>query len=176
MHKVYTGIGSRIVPLDIATAMTEFAVLAQELDWTLRSGAAVGSDAAFERGTTTEAEIYLPWKGFNKHPSQFFAPSEAAFKLAATIHPNYRGLQPVSRLLLARNMHQVFGADMKSPTEFVICWTPDGTETHKQYGRKTGGTGSAIAAASLAGIPVFNLRNEGRYQEAVEYLINLSGR
>lgn len=173
MHKVYTGIGSRSVPDSIAVMMTEFAEIARDMGWRLRSGAARGSDSAFERGAA-ESEIYLPWKGFNRHSSPLFTPSSAAFKMASTIHPTYHGLQPVSRLLLARNMHQVFGADMKSPTEFVICWTPDGARTYKQYSRKTGGTGSAIAAASLAGIPVFNLYHIGDYEDAVNYMISLS--
>lgn len=174
MSKIYTGIGSRSVPNPIAVQMTEFATEAAALGWTLRSGAAKGADSAFEAGAT-EKEIYLPWKDFNKHPSELFTPSDAAYKMAASIHPTYVRLQPFAKQLIARNMHQIMGANMATPTEFVVCWTPDGCESHKTYSKKTGGTGTAISLASLASIPIFNICNPGRYKEAMEYLINLSG-
>lgn len=174
MAKIYTGIGSRSVPIPIAKQMTEFAIEAAKLGWTLRSGAAKGADSAFELGAV-EKEIFLPWQGFNYHKSNLCPPTSDAYKIASTIHPTYNGLQLSAKHLIARNMHQVMGYDMKTPTEFVICWTPDGAETHVQYSKRTGGTGTAIALASLAGIPVFNINRPGRLEDAMEYLINLSG-
>ncbi len=58
---------------------------------------------------------------------------------------------------MARNSHQVLGADLKSPVDFVICWTPDGCETERQRVWETGGTGQAIALADRWGVPVVNL-------------------
>ena len=47
-----------------------------------------------------------------------------------------------------RNYRQVRGLD-EPDSEFVICWTHDGTDV--------GGTGQAIRIANHYGIPVFNM-------------------
>ena len=49
----------------------------------------------------------------------------------------------------SRNCHQIFGYDLKSPVNAVICWTPNGNIQ--------GGTATAIKLAMDANIPVFNL-------------------
>jgi hypothetical protein len=54
---------------------------------------------------------------------------------------------------------QVLGEDLMHPSEFVVCWTPDGCERHEDRGLVTGGTGTAISVASQMGIPVFNVYN-----------------
>lgn len=46
----YTGVGSRETPREVLGQMTEVADELAGLDWTLRSGNAVGADMAFERG------------------------------------------------------------------------------------------------------------------------------
>jgi hypothetical protein len=59
--------------------------------------------------------------------------------------------------LMARNSHQVLGADLRSPVDFVVCWTPDSCESETTRAPITGGTGQAIALADRWGIPVVNL-------------------
>lgn len=49
----------------------------------------------------------------------------------------------------SRNCHQIFGYDLKSPVDAVICWTPNGNVV--------GGTATALKLAMRAGIPIFNL-------------------
>lgn len=49
----------------------------------------------------------------------------------------------------SRNCHQIFGYDLNSPVDAVICWTPNGNIQ--------GGTATAIKLALKANIPVFNL-------------------
>lgn len=172
VSKFYAGIGARVVPPDIAELMTQFATEAEQEGWTLRSGGAVGSDTAFSIGTQTK-EIFLPWQGFNTLSSPFTPPTFDAFRLASSVHPRYHILGSPAKALLARNMHQILGWNLKTPSKFVICWTPDGCESTKTYSKKTGGTGSAIALASMNNIPVFNLKNPGRYKQALEFLIGL---
>ena len=48
--------------------------------------------------------------------------------------------------------------DLNTPSEFVICWTPDGSEGTTT--RETGGTGQAIRMAKKRGIKVMNLANQ----------------
>ncbi len=58
--------------------------------------------------------------------------------------------------LMARNSYQVLGRDLKSPSEFLICWTPDGYLTAVERTDGTGGTDQAIAIADFYRIPVLN--------------------
>ena len=66
---------------------------------------------------------------------------------------------------MIRNVYQVLGKDLNTPSEFVICWTPDGAETANERSIKTGGTGFAIALADSLGIPVYNLANPESLEE-----------
>lgn len=174
MYRYYTGIGSRQIPPDIARDMTQFAYIAARKGWILRSGGATGADSAFEKGCDDakgRKEIFLPWPKFNGSDSPFVTPSQEAHTLASTIHPCYKRLTFGMRELIARNMHQVLGEKLDSPTEFVVCWTPDGARTRSEYSIKTGGTGSAIVLASDKNIPVFNLYHKDQYIDAIEYLL-----
>lgn len=111
----------------------------------LRSGAAEGADAAFERGAGDLKEIWLPWPRFNNHPSKLL-PSPAAFEMAARFHPAWHMCSRGARALHARNCHQILGADLQTPVEFVVCWTKDG--------KPSGGTGQALRIAIHHNIPI----------------------
>ena len=171
MTKFYTGIGSRQVPSDIYGIMSHLGMRLGELGFVLRSGAAQGSDEAFEMGAIHRShptEIYLPWRGFNGHVGGFSKPSPAAFEMAATVHPAWGILTPGVKALHARNCHQVLGYELDTPSEFVVCWTPDGCTSEATRTPKTGGTATAIVLAERHGIPVYNLRNKGTYEAFVE--------
>lgn len=172
MKKYYAGIGSRQSPPDVLTVMER---LGHALARThiLRSGAADGADAAFERGALAgqgTAEIFLPWRGFNGHSSTLTTVSAAALALAKTVHPAWERLGEGPRKLHARNMNQVLGESLSEPVEFVACWTPDGCESERERRQTTGGTASAIVLASRHGIPVFNLQKAGRAQALAVFL------
>ncbi len=152
----YAGIGSRKTPPDQLARMTEAAVRLARMGYTLRSGGAGGADTAFEQGAGAQKEIFLPWPGFNGRRSVFVEPTQEAMEVAACLHPAWNKLSPAVRKLMARNTHQILGADCRTPSDFVIAWTPDGAESEAERGPATGGTGQAIALASRWGIPVFN--------------------
>ena len=73
-------------------------------------------------------------------------------KLASEFHPAWDYLSYGARKLHARNGYQVLGEDLKTPVDFVICWTPGGKEQ--------GGTAQAIRIAKFNSIKVFNLAIE----------------
>lgn len=152
----YAGIGSRKAPKDQLERMAKAARRLSEMGYTLRSGAADGADRAFEAGAGDRKEIYLPWPGFNGSASPLASPSHEAMEVAAAVHPAWSRLSPAARKLQARNSHQILGEDLRTPCDFVVCWTPDGAETEDERGPATGGTGQAIALASRWEIPVFN--------------------
>ena len=172
--KYYSGIGSRQTPPDVLKQMQEFAFQAAKKGYVLRSGAAPGADSAFEQGCDDvqgKKEIFLPWRNFNHNPSTLYPPTQEAIDLSVNVHPAVQFLKHPVKLLIARNMHQILGSDLNTPVDFVICWTHDGCESHETYGKKTGGTGSAIALASQNHIPIFNIQNPSRYIYAVECLL-----
>lgn len=175
----YAGIGSRETPDHELSLMYEFAREAHRLGAILRSGAAPGADQQFETGCDTVAgnkQIFIPWNGFEKRyeGNGVYLPVAESGDLAAKVHPYYRTMKAPNKLLISRNMHQIMGPDLTEPADFVICWTPDGCESHLTYSpQNTGGTGSAIALASLQKIPVFNLYHTERLWEAMRYLDTL---
>lgn len=174
MTVYYAGVGSRTTPSLELAKMQEFAYHAARQGWTLRSGAAQGADATFELGCDDfggSKEIFLPWALFNGHTSPLYTPSDGALKLAKEIHPAWDYLSIAAKRLVARNMHQILGKNLNAPVGCVVCWTPDGCESADKYGKKTGGTGTAIVLASLNDIPVFNIRNADRYIDAIEFLL-----
>jgi hypothetical protein len=128
---------------------------------------------AFEEGCDRnlgQKEIYLPWKGFNGSRSPLYTPSPGAYVIAERFHPHYAMLSSAAKKLMARNSHQVLGQDLNTPSEFVVCWTPDGCSTRASRTEATGGTGQAIAIADATGIPVFNLASPTGRRDFDEYI------
>lgn len=158
----YAGIGSRKAPPDVLEFMRRVAARLAQRGYVLRSGAAEGSDTAFEQGCVQAggaAEIWLPWRGFRDHADTGLYPTEQHAQMAETVHPAWDRLSRGPRALHSRNVGQVLGRDLDTPVSFVLCWTPDGCETEKARTRDTGGTGTAIVLAARKGIPVINLAN-----------------
>lgn len=155
MVKYYAGIGSRETPPEILHLMTKIATKLEKDGFTLRSGGADGADNAFSLGCTNK-QLFVPWDGFNNLPMTFQIPHEAS-NIARIFHPGWDRLSVGAKKLMARNVMQVLGPDLNTPSNFVICWTKDGCISEDQRTNKTGGTGQAIAIASRYSIPVFNL-------------------
>lgn len=156
----YTGVGSRSTPPEMLGLMTRIAASLEKRGYILRSGGAGGADTAFASGCSAR-EIYLPWSGFNGVEGIVLPMPKEAAALASKLHPNWANLSQGAQKLMSRNSHQVLGTDLKTPSEFVVCWTSDGAETGPETGRATGGTGLAIRLAHQNNVPVFNLGREG---------------
>jgi hypothetical protein len=154
--KYYSGVGSRETPPHIRKALTLIARELEALGYTLRSGGADGADMAFEEGVTSLKEIYLPWKGFNGNSSKLFTVTQEAITLARTIHAAPDRLTQVTEKFHGRNCYQVLGLDLKTPSDFLICYTKDGVAI--------GGTRTAIVLAQKNNIPVLNLGKFREYQ------------
>jgi hypothetical protein len=154
IRKEYTGIGSRQTPPEVLRLMEKIGTTLARKGLILRSGAAEGADAAFEKGAVYAqgaTEIYLPWKDFNKHPSKNAYPTSAAMAMAAKVHPAWGSCSQGAQKLHARNCHQVLGATLNVPSAFVIFYAP------VKNGKVQGGTATAVELATQKGIPTFNL-------------------
>lgn len=159
-RRIYTGIGSRQAPPDILAYMHRLAQRLAALNYMLRSGAANGSDAAFEAGCLSvggESEIWLPWTGFNNHADTGLYPTEAHMTMAASVHPAWGSLGKGPKALHGRNTGQVLGKDLATPSLFTVCYTLDGCESEATRKRDTGGTATAIVLSDRNQVPVFNL-------------------
>ena len=152
MVKYYTGVGSRKTPPDILSLMTRIAKYLHSLGYILRSGAADGADKAFEEGAGNRKEIFLPWKGFNGSTSELYNIPVDAFVIAKSVHPNWERCDEAVRKLHARNVLQVYGRNLNSCSQFLVCWT--------RNAKLVGGTATAINLAEQNNIPVFNLARE----------------
>jgi hypothetical protein len=170
MH--YTGIGSRNTPEEVCKQMTQLAKHFESMGFILRSGSAGGADTAFENGVSNpiNKEIYLPWKNFNGNQSSYFEISQEAFELADTLHPIFKSLKPAIQRLHARNTYQVLGNDLKTPSAFLVCYTPCGSEEESTLTSKSGGTATAIKLAYRKGVPIFNLQRHDAVNRLYEYI------
>ena len=172
MDIYYAGIGSREdVPKNVLTMMVKIGEILAKKGFILRSGAATGSDAAFEEGCDKAnglKEIYLPWKGFNKHTSDLYTHHVRAEELAFQYHPNLYACKDSVVKLMTRNSCQVLGKDLKTKSKFIVCYTPVDNK-----GVPIGGTSQAIRIAEGEGkgkIPVFNLFFKEKLEELKEYI------
>lgn len=150
---IYAGIGSRETPTKVLEFMENVGKTLSERGMILRSGHAGGADLAFEEGSDRanpqNKEIWIPWKNFNGSNSNFIVTSPEAFDMAAQYHPAWDRCSNGARKLHARNMHQILGVDLKTPCNFVICYTKNGL--------LSGGTAQAIRVAKKHNIPIFNI-------------------
>lgn len=156
---VFAGVGSRKTPPEVGLLMAAISRKLTESGWTLRSGAADGADLAFESGVAQDGkkEIYLPYPGFNGSTSSFKKFDEKCYQIASEVHPAWERCSEFARKAHARNANQVLGADLESPADMVICWTPDGA-VDAASAKNAGGTRTAIVMAHKRGIPVYNLQ------------------
>jgi hypothetical protein len=134
-------------------------------NWKVRTGEAKGSDNAFRESCTRgDVFCYNPSLikdqkcdlNINNTPS--FANFPQAMDIAARHHPMWDRLNDSIKKIMTRNVYQVLGHDLKTPSEMLICYTHDGR--YKSTAASTGGTGQAIRIAIEYGIPVFNIKND----------------
>lgn len=181
LNRYYTGVGSRKTPKDVQAKLTVIAFMLAKLGYTLRSGGAEGADTAFELGAKQHVvrspsqpyDIYLPYEGFNgRYDDQFnyhrpgcesklgIERNARAKAIAADIHPAWQNCDAGARAFHTRNVFQVLGHDLESPSRFLICWAP----TDKK-GIPTGGTATAWNLARKHGVPCYNISRQFDYAE-----------
>lgn len=184
MKKYYTGIGSRETPKDICKLMEDIAFKLASKGYILRSGAAQGADAAFEEGAKayaeqvderlTLAQIYIPWDSFTVYDEFYkdwyklldrMQKKKQAEQIASEIHPAWDKCSRGAKLLHTRNVFQVLGTSLNSPSQFLICWAK-----LDKYGSIKGGTATAWNLAQKYGIPCFNLINEDDKQRLMNFV------
>ena len=150
--KYYTGVGSRETPENIRSIINKLSLKLQEEGYVLRSGGADGADTFFEEKVVLK-DIFIPWNDFNKVVHGVI-PFETKFShdILKEIHPAYDKLSQGAVKLHLRNVNQILGEHLDSPSSFLVCWAPvDKNNIPK------GGTRTAWLVAKKYNIPCFNL-------------------
>lgn len=150
----------------------------------LRSGGALGADSAFYDSLSAPehfSQIFVTSKVsrcnyFNPqiiYGQSFDSLYRQAMRLIMDnrLHKKWENCSQVALDLHNRNVFQVLGLDLQTPSEFVLCWTPNGEKTYAETGPLTGGTGTAINTAAINNIPVFNLANEVDFIFTLEFIL-----
>lgn len=158
----YTGIGSRNTPVEVIHRMTKLSLFLSEQDWVLRSGGAEGADRAFEDGVRKgkKAEIYTPWKNFVKYSENVIVgPTLSTWleaqEIASNIHPAWERCSRGARALHTRNVYQVLGGDLQTPSRFVLFYAKESPS-----GNVSGGTRTAVEIARQHNIPCVNMYHD----------------
>lgn len=158
----YSGVGSRETPAEMGEIISEIAKKLEVLGYTLRSGGAQGADTFFSR-FVNKKEIFIPWEKF----ASGIVPVETdlAHTILKSVHPAYDKLSQGALKLHLRNVNQVLGRDLCSPSKFLICWAK--TDKH---GKPKGGTRTAWMIAEKYGVPCFNLNIEKDFKRLEKFL------
>jgi hypothetical protein len=157
---IYAGVGSRETPDHELHFMEAFAFNMAKRGYILRSGGAVGADMAFQTG-------HLAHHYPNFNPILPIHATDDSIEIASRLHPNWPACVKLgigTMRKLGRNVLIVLGEDLKSPVDFVACWT--------KGGGLVGGTAMAIRVARANGIPVFNMAIDSdlkRIHDIMEY-------
>lgn len=173
----YTGVGSRDITQEEYQLLKQIGTRMSELGYTLRSGAADGSDQAFQHGACYDpkreikTEIWIPWKTFqidlqnatpfvNYHvPSLYDFNIARKFYLETGIIPWFDSMKGSGEVggwsgpkkLHGRNYYQVKGKGDLS--KVCIYCAPENSK-----GEVDGGTRSAVMVSRHFNVPTFNIR------------------
>lgn len=135
-----------------------------------RSGGAKGMDYVLTQAIEElmqegvsgfKACVYIPHRLFNDlqwgklghrvHYVKWFKNYSRAMGIAAECHPVWHHCDDYTRHMHARNVYEILGTDLNTPSDFVICHA----RTNRN-GVVMGGTATAIKLANDRSIPIFN--------------------
>lgn len=175
----YTGVGSRELDREGLGYVRDVANNLLDHGYVLVTGdASRGCDFVFwEHAVSPYRKRYGPFGKSTYEDEVVVVPPgtdhyDKAHYIAGLTHPAWRWIPDWMKELHTRNVFQVLGEFVSDPTEFLVCWTPDGAETAKETSKKTGGTGTAIRIADKFGVPVFNLKRHDAIPR-LEHFLNI---
>lgn len=154
----YSAVCTTDAPEAVITLIPAIAKKLDNSNYTLRSTGNPGIEQIFET-QSHRVEYFIPWNGFNGKFVKEELPKEA-FTIASHLHPAWHKLTNQAQKLKARSVAQLMGMDLKTPSDFLICWSPDGACRESEVTRITGSAGLSIKLATRMHIPVFNLQRQ----------------
>lgn len=175
---IYVGIGPVAAPTSIKLGAFNCGQTLAEMGWHLRSGGDDnGMDGSFERGCDAgkgTKEIYLhdklrPNMG-NCHLVHTLPDHLEAMRQVIDVvgEEKFKGMGQTVQMFMVRNVFALMGSNLKKPVpaDCVITWN--------NYPEWTTGAGTLKLLAQGAGIPVFDLNEEGAQERLEEFVGSLS--
>ena len=152
MINIITIIGSRETPANILTFMRKIAKYCATNNIVVRSGKAGGADAAAIYGCmdadkegrlVAQPEMFIPWNRFGEASMSTkwdinLGSNEEAYVIASNLHPAWERCSQGAKKLHTRNVGQILGSNLNSPTDVVLYWC------NEKGGEPTGGTVTAV--------------------------------
>lgn len=178
MYRAYAGIGDGKTPDDVLEQFSSIAARLSELGYSTRVTGEKPVSNYFEKNSL-EKELYLPWSPFEvegeKLESKFSKVTTQAIEIMGEHYQAFKGkewdeLKPGVKKIISRNVHLLLGPELKTPVDFLICWTPCGAEKRKDISARTWFSGPVISLAHAKRIPVFNLKNPDAMKRLNEFL------
>ena len=180
--RYYTGVGSRDITQEEYHLLKQIGTRMSELDYWLRSGAADGSDSAFQHGACYDqeikTEIWIPWPSFQIDLQRstpyvdYHSLTEDLFSVARQFYldkkiiPWFDNMTRGPQALHARNYYQVVGFPSENNISKVCIYCAD----ESKKGEVAGGTRSAVMVARYYGIPTYNIRIKEQKEELLNKL------
>lgn len=177
----YAGIGPRAIDKITESNFILIGERLAQMGRILRSGAAPGSDNAFEIGcirANGRKEVYLPWNGFEGRKTEpecgymsiNYDLKDELDRLVSTFHPKQDLSQGIKKMMM-RNCHQVLGYYLKTLIKFVITSAKDlKFDTNNKICNCKGGTGFAVRLAHSLHIPIYSLNVPEHFTMIENYL------
>ena len=158
--KYYTGVGIADTPEDIKAEIHAIATRMSMDLYVVRSGGALGTDAAFHSGAGSNTEIYLPRNGYNGmtdkdgahlNAKELYNYSKAEY-IASINCRDWETMKQDEKELHTRSVYSVLGFSLDNPSLVLICYAePSGISLVK------GEYSTAVSVAHGHRIPVYNL-------------------
>jgi len=187
MRQFWTGVGSRETPPDILLMMELIGKVLTDLGYILRSGGAEGADTAFYAGCKKSAMfevnkpiIYISWNGMDAYGKNWYHDPSIGYynakryptwnianEMAFNLRGSFERLGWKGIAHHTRNVFQVIGDDLHSPSNFLICWA---RPKNKRKPFVHGGTATAVKLAYLRDIEIYNLYHPQVFNRFVDFL------
>lgn len=153
-----TLVGSRKAPFSIRQEAMELGKAFSDLGYKARSGGALGMDTYWLYQYDPElATVYRhddkPYDARTVNTTRLDAFDEA-IDIINRVVPHIACMDDTARLLHYRNAFQVLGDDLRSPSDYLIYWSPMKNDV------PVGGTKTAVLLAKRVGIPVLHLEHD----------------
>lgn len=114
-----------------------------------------------------DMELYLPWENFNDFDFGYSKVSAGALEQAFMHHPDWASIKEEDvRLEMGRYTHLILGQDLKTPCQFLICYTNGGKAEEDD-------SAQVIRLADSNLIPVFDfgLGIDYTYNQLTDWLV-----
>lgn len=169
----YTGVGSRDIPEKYKIIIYYLAKHIGSTGMHCRSGSADGADTAFEYGALDHGckfTSYLPWYRFNDRvidsnhicSNKLHNYKEAQY-IASQVHSGWSNLSKGAKALHTRNVYQVIGTTLDTPSQILICWAKPLVN-----GGVVGGTNTAVQLAKRCNVDIYNIWHDTDLNDLID--------